>query len=275
MSHGHNLRTRLPHQRSSAAPRPSRRRRQGTMATAQDAIDAVTAVGNRIDAVELGQTNITTQLANITTQLAALIGVPAAPGPPAAGAAAAIPVIQPTTRRRLDPSAMEKLHGDVSISLLRSWRNRWDDYAALNQLASYPAAEQMAALRMCLDPSMQQVVEIVLGISPATPTTPDDVLNHIGNHVREKRNVALDRVAFEERRQGPAESFDDFYISLRSLADAADTCGTCFDGRMATRIMAGVQKQRKSSSLSARSLQPRLRLIYVEVKNRPEQMKKF
>jgi hypothetical protein len=54
------------------------------MATAQEAIDAVTAVENRIDAVELGQTNITTQLANIITQLAALIGVPAAPGPPAA-----------------------------------------------------------------------------------------------------------------------------------------------------------------------------------------------
>jgi hypothetical protein len=78
MSHGYNLRTRVPHQRSFAAPRPSRRRRQGTMSTAQDAIDAVKAVGNRIDAVELGQTNITTQLANITTQLAALIGVPAA-----------------------------------------------------------------------------------------------------------------------------------------------------------------------------------------------------
>jgi hypothetical protein len=34
-------------------------------------------------------------------------------------------------------------------------------------------------------------VEIVLGISPATPTTPDDVLDRIGNHVREKRNVAI------------------------------------------------------------------------------------
>jgi hypothetical protein len=95
---------------------------------------------------------------------------------------------------------------------------------------SYPAAEQMAALRMCLDPSMQQIVEIVLGISPATPTTPDDVLDRIRYHVREKRNVALDRVAFEERRQGPVEPFDENYISLRRLADAADIYGTCFDG---------------------------------------------
>ncbi|KAK4027788.1 hypothetical protein OUZ56_016929 [Daphnia magna] len=51
--------------------------------------------------------------------------------------------------------------------------NRWDDYAALNQLSSYPAAEGMAALRMYLNPSMQQVVEIVLGILATTPTTPN------------------------------------------------------------------------------------------------------
>lgn len=189
--------------------------------------------------MEQGQTNITTQLANITTQLAALIGVPAAPGPaapgPAAGGAAAVfPAVQPSTRRRLDPSTMEKLHGDVSIFLLRSWRNRWDDYAALNHLSSYPATEQMAELRMCLDPSMQQVVEIMVGISPATPTTPE-VLDRIGNHVREKRNVALDRVAFEDCRQGSVESFDEFEIGLRLLADAVDICGTCLDGRMVTR----------------------------------------
>ncbi|EFX69815.1 hypothetical protein DAPPUDRAFT_113300 [Daphnia pulex] len=114
------------------------------MATAQDAIDAVAAVGNRIDLMEAGHTNITTQLATITQQLANLIGAP----PPPPGPGPGIPAPQPSTRRRLDPSTMEKLHGDASTSLLRSWRNRWDDYAALNQMTSYPAAEQMAALRI-------------------------------------------------------------------------------------------------------------------------------
>jgi hypothetical protein len=106
---------------------------------------------------------------------------------------------------------------------------------------------------MCLDPSMQQVVEIVLGILPTTVTTPDAVLDLIGNYVRGKRNVALDRVAFEERRQGPAESFDDFYISLRRLADAADLCGACIDSRMATRIMAGIRDSETKKKLLALS----------------------
>ena len=65
---------------------------------------------------------------------------------------------------------------------------------------------------MCVNPSMQKVVEIVLGISPATPTTPDNVFDRIGNHVQEKRKVAV--VAFEVRRQAPAESFEEYLRRL-------------------------------------------------------------
>jgi hypothetical protein len=69
---------------------------------------------------------------------------------------------------------------------------------------------------------MQQVVEIALGILPTSITTPNQVLDQIGDYVRGKLNIALDRVAFKERRQGPSESFDDFFIGLRRLADATD-----------------------------------------------------
>lgn len=109
---------------------------------------------------------------------------------------------------------------------------------------------------MCLDPSMQQVVEVVLNISPTANTTPDDVLNSISDYVRSKRNVALDRVAFEERRQGPAETFDDFYIGLRRLAESAELCGTCLDSRLATRIIAGVRDSETKKKLLALSLFP-------------------
>ena len=79
----------------------------------------------------------------------------------------------------------------------------------------------MAAFRMALDPTMQQVVEVALGILPTNVTSPDQVLDIITDYVRSKRNVALDRVLFKERRQGPTDSFDDFYIGLCRLAEAA------------------------------------------------------
>jgi hypothetical protein len=111
----------------------------------------------------------------------------------------------------------------------------------LSQLAGYPITEQIAAFRMTLDPKMQPVVEFGLNITPATVTTPYQVLDRIADYIRAKRNVALDRVAFKERKQGPSESLDDFFIGLRQLADAADLCGTCSETRLITRIIAGTR----------------------------------
>jgi hypothetical protein len=130
----------------------------------------------------------------------------------------------------------------------------------LNQLFTYPVTEQMAAFRMALDSTMQQVVEVALGITPATVTTPDQVLDLIADYIRAKRNVALDRVAFEERRQGPSESFDEFYIGLRRLAEAADLCGACSETRLVTRIIAGTRDAETKKKLLAISPFPSLQV---------------
>ena len=158
-----------------------------------------------------------------------------------------------TQRRRIDPSCLDKLHGDASLSQLRTWRNRWSDFCQLNQLVTYPVSEQMAAFRMVLDPDMQQIVEVALGISPTAATTPEDVLDQINIYIRSKRNIALDRVAFEDCHQSATESFDDFYIRLRNLADAADLCASCRDTRLTTRIMAGVRDTETKRKLLALS----------------------
>ncbi|KAK4013319.1 hypothetical protein OUZ56_025553 [Daphnia magna] len=110
--------------------------------------------------------------------------------------------------------------GGSGITLLRFLRNRWNYFVELSQLATYSGTEQMEAFRMALDPAMQQVVEVTLGILPTTITMPDLVLDLIADYIRAKRHIAFDRVAFEERRQGPSETFDDFYIGLERLADA-------------------------------------------------------
>ena len=149
-----------------------------------------------------------------------------------------------------------------------------EKHAMLNQLSSYPAAEQMAALRMCLNPSMQQVVEIVLGISSA-PTTPPhryDVLDRIGNHVRKKRNVALDRVAFKEFRQGMAESFDEFYIAASLTLQTYVVRALTVEWTLASLREFGIWKQ---TSLSARFQRLRQRSTYFEARNRPGQTRKF
>lgn len=254
------------------------------MASASDAMDAAVAAANRIDAVEQLQTQMSAQLTGIAQQLQLLLGGGGGAGGGVAGGGGAggggsggggaggggaggggaggggaggggggaggggAP-----QRRRIDTSCLEKLHGDASLAQLRSWRNRWNDFCHLNQMNAYPVNEQMAAFRMALDPAMQQVVEVALGILPTSPLSPSDVIDCITDHVRSKRNIALDRMAFDECRQHTSESFDDFYIHLRTLADAADMCAACLDSRMATRIMAGIRDTETRRKLLALS----------------------
>ena len=47
------------------------------------------------------------------------------------------------------------------------------------------------------------------------------ILDKIQEYLRLKRNVALDRVAFEECKQEKGESFDEFYVKPRKLAEEA------------------------------------------------------
>jgi len=147
-----------------------------------------------------GQRNVTAQV-----PAAGLVSTPVIPVTPVVAA-------HTPHRRRLDSSSLEKMSGEITVPNLVAWRNRWNDFSQLNQLDSYPLGEQQAALRMAMDTSMQQVLEIALGITAGGTLTPVETLDRIAAHIRSKRNVALDRVAFEECNQALTETFDEFYI---------------------------------------------------------------
>ena len=163
-------------------------------------------------------------------------------------------------RRPIDTSRMEKLHADVTAATLKLWKNRWDDFSSLNRLSEYPMSEQLAALRMVMDISMQRVVEFTLGIKPDEPHdehTTDYILEEIRKHVRNKRSIALDLVAFAECRQEATESFDDFHIRLKSLAEAADLTVDS-EKWMTVRILAGSRDAEAKQKLFAMATLPTL-----------------
>ena len=154
--------------------------------------------------------------------------------PPSAGT--------PNTHR-INIFNIEKLPSDVSLQDFITWRTKWDDFYQLERLDSYPLTAQMAALRLVLSTQMLQTVTMVLNISPGAKVSPKMVLDALHKHIREKRSIALDRVELEECRQAQYESFDDFYILLRKIADCADLCTHCIDPRLTTRIICGIQDQ--------------------------------
>ena len=164
-------------------------------------------------------------------------------------------------RGRINVGSIEKLEGDVTLQEFQTWRNRWNDLVRLERIGDHSAAEQSAALRMCFAPSMQQIVEVALNILPTSGKTPAQVLDKIYEHIRGKRNVALDRVEFEMCRQEPNESFDDFYIRLKRIADCAQLCAGCFETRLATRIMSGISDSSVRQKLLAHTPFPTLKQV--------------
>jgi hypothetical protein len=92
----------------------------------------------------------------------------------------------------------------------KTWRNRWDDFGRLNQLSTYLVVEHIAALRLSQDTTMQQAVEVASNFTPNNTSLPSEILGAIANHIRLKRSVALDRIAFEECHKPPTKLLTSF-----------------------------------------------------------------
>ena len=142
----------------------------------------------------------------------------------------------------------EKLARDISLRAFKSWRNTWEDYATLARLSRLPSAEQIACLRTCFTDEMRSTLEHIIAEDSSDPS---DVLDKIEKHLRDQRNVALDRVLFEERRQDEGESFDSFFISLKELAAEAELCDHCLEDRITTRIISGIRDSETRRQLLA------------------------
>ena len=96
---------------------------------------------------------------------------------------------------------------------------------------------------MILD-SYSSISDLVLGkdFSPSdSELSIKEILDQIQAHFCQKRNVALDRVALEQRVQEVHETFDEFYVAVKQLAEEADICPTCKDQRITTKIMASIK----------------------------------
>ena len=161
-------------------------------------------------------------------------------------------------KRRINVSGLDKLSGDISLQDFVAWRCTWRDFCRLERLETYLVEEQAAALRLVLSTQMAQTVQMVLGISSTDDMSPDVILDRIYKHLREKRSVALDRVEFEQCRQTSGESFDDFYIRLQRIAGCASLCNACYEERLTTRIICGINNQEARKKLLAKNKFPQL-----------------
>ena len=69
-------------------------------------------------------------------------------------------------------------------------------------------------LRTSLSIEMRATLQLAIGIDNDDAITVTAILDRIQEHVRGKRNVTLDRVALEERKQEEGDPFDQCYIAF-------------------------------------------------------------
>ena len=109
----------------------------------------------------------------------------------------------------------EPMVADITLRELAAWRRLWEDFVELEQLDRLPARQQRAMLRTSLSIEMRATLQLAIGIDNDDDITVTAILDRIQEKVRGKRNVTLNRVALEERKQEEGEPFDQFYfISL-------------------------------------------------------------
>ena len=160
------------------------------------------------------------------------------------------------------PNRPPVLNIDTTFSNFKAWRETWEDYAMLQNHEKLPLAIQKADFRSCLSDDMKQHLKCAIDIAMDDENISlKDILDKIQAHLRLKRNVAIDKVAFETLRQEEEQSFDEFYVSLRKLASEADLCSQCVDTRLVTKIMAGIHSQEIRQKLLALSPFPDLKTV--------------
>ena len=144
---------------------------------------------------------------------------------------------------KIQASRPSTLDIETSYSKFLGWRSSWNDYVMLQKLHQFPIEIQKAQFRSCLSEEMRNLLKCGLDIQDDCTMSIDEILNKIQAYLRQKRNVALDRVAFEERKQQVGETFDQFYVCIKKLADEADLCKNCIEQRLNTKIMSGLRNQ--------------------------------
>ena len=84
----------------------------------------------------------------------------------------------------------------------------------LQQINKLPLESQHAYRRSCISEEMRSHIKCAIDINEDNIPI-EEILDNIQTYLRKKRNVAIDRVSFSERKQEEGESFDFFYVALK------------------------------------------------------------
>ena len=171
------------------------------------------------------------------------------------------------------PAKPSSLDVEFSHCKFVSWRESWSDYSKLLKIDKLPNDMQRAYFRNCITEEMRAHIKCAVGINEEEDISVNEILNRIQGYLRGKRNIALDRVAFANRKQEEGESFDHFYVALKKLAEESEKCRHCYDESMVTKIMSSISDSELRKKLLILSPFPKLHEVVNTCRSHESAMK--
>ena len=99
----------------------------------------------------------------------------------------------------------------------KAWKTQWEAYQSLSGLGTQSQTKQVQALTLCFTRETLTIVEN-LGLSETQRGSVEAILTALQRYV-EGQIESVERRHFRQRKQQHGESFNDFLVSLRELAD--------------------------------------------------------
>ena len=92
------------------------------------------------------------------------------------------------------------MQSDISLKDFEICKRKFKDYLVLTGLNDAPKVTQVATLRGFLSSDMYDKLRISVGVEDDTDLDVEQILELLRKFIRSKRNIALDRVLFEQRK---------------------------------------------------------------------------
>ena len=119
----------------------------------------------------------------------------------------------------------------------------------MTKVAKLPRDEQVGAFWNVCSQDLLKKIHHAIGIPPDTPLTLQEVITTIQNYLKAQRNIVVDRNELMLLRQGEAETFDDYLVKLRELAEDADLEHMQENEWLSTLIICGIYDEDTRSEL--------------------------
>ncbi len=142
--------------------------------------------------------------------------------------------------RTVDYTKIDPIPADAEYHEFRVWKEKWQTNAMNKTLSAFSRQEQVSAIIDAMGRTAASILKTYQKLDMRDPDiTVDIILDALNQYYRDNRSIAVDRVAFHERKQGDNESFAVFVCALEELADDAEVCKHCREDQIITQILVG------------------------------------